>query len=73
MAIPLGIGGAVRRRLDRLAAGWNDDGRVDVRSLLLAIIGSLAVLFSYRSSRCTRWHETIAGDRRRTGTNTPIN
>ena len=26
VAIPLGIGGCSSRRLDRLAAGWNDDG-----------------------------------------------
>ena len=48
MALPLGIGGAVLGGLAGSLLAGTTMG-VDFRSVLIAIIGSLAVLFSYRS------------------------
>jgi uncharacterized membrane protein YeaQ/YmgE (transglycosylase-associated protein family) len=48
VAIPLGIGGAVLGGLIGSVLSGPVAG-VDVRSVLMAIIGSLAVLFSYRA------------------------
>ena len=49
VAIPLGIGGAVVGGLLGAVFGGAAVMGFDFRSLLLAIIGSLAVLLSYRS------------------------
>ena len=46
-AIPLGIGGAVLGGLVGTLLGGTMMG-IDFRSLVMAIIGSIAVLFSYR-------------------------
>jgi uncharacterized membrane protein YeaQ/YmgE (transglycosylase-associated protein family) len=48
LAIPLGIGGAVLGGLLGTLLGGSVTG-IDFRSLVMAIIGSIAVLFSYRS------------------------